>query len=279
MGSNTTPRSFLLRTSSPLVGTGVERIVAKDSGSTVTALSDGGVIKVDGGRIVIKREQGAKKKSYPRSSGFRCRHLQPDQVPALQPGHLLWHEMPLVRIGDKVKKGDVIADGPGTACRRARARPEHPRRPSRHGTGYNFEDSIILSSENLIKSEDTFTSIYIQEFECIARDTKLGKEEITRDIPNVGEEALKDLDSSGIVRIGAEVKPGDILVGKVTPKGETQLSPSKAQSPPARHPSVKRPATCGILHYVFPPGILRHRDRRAGIRARRHGTRPSSAQI
>ena len=123
-----------------------------------------------------------------------------------------------------MKKGDVIADGPATEHGRAGARPERARRVHAVG-GYNFEDSILIS-ERLVK-DDVFTSIHIEEFECVARDTKLGKEEITRDIPNVGEEALKDLDESGIVRIGAEVKPGDILVGKITPKGETQLSPEE----------------------------------------------------
>jgi len=224
MGSNMQRQAVpLLRTSSPLVGTGVERIVAKDSGSTVTALSDGEVIKVDGARIVVKRDApSAKKKDskelesdidiytlikYQRSNQDTC-----------------WNQMPLVRIGDKVKKGDVIADGPATHAGEL-ALGQNILVAFMPWNGYNFEDSIILS-ENLIKS-DTFTSVHIQEFECIARDTKLGKEEITRDIPNVGEEALKDLDSSGIVRIGAEVKPGDILVGKVTPKGETQLSPEE----------------------------------------------------
>jgi DNA-directed RNA polymerase subunit beta len=220
MGSNMQRQAVpLLRTSSPLVGTGVERIVAKDSGATVTALSDGEVIKVDGARIVVKRDSTGKSKDiesdidiyslikYQRSNQDTC-----------------WNQVPLVRIGDKVKKGDVIADGPGTHAGEL-ALGQNILVAFMPWNGYNFEDSIILS-ENLIK-KDTFTSIHIQEFECIARDTKLGKEEITRDIPNVGEEALKDLDSSGIIRIGAEVKPGDILVGKVTPKGETQLSPEE----------------------------------------------------
>ncbi len=224
MGSNMQRQAVpLLRTSSPLVGTGVERIVAKDSGATVTALNSGEVLKVDGGRIVIKRDSAATGKAgskelesdidiyslikYQRSNQDTC-----------------WNQVPLVRIGDKVKKGDVIADGPGTHAGEL-ALGQNILVAFMPWNGYNFEDSIILS-ENLIK-QDTFTSIHIQEFECIARDTKLGKEEITRDIPNVGEEALKDLDSSGIIRIGAEVKPGDILVGKVTPKGETQLSPEE----------------------------------------------------
>jgi DNA-directed RNA polymerase subunit beta len=223
MGSNMQRQAVpLLKTSSPLVGTGVERIVAKDSGATVTALNAGEVIKVDGARIVVKKDaasgKGASKEldsdvdiysliKYQRSNQDTC-----------------WNQMPLVRIGDKVKKGDVIADGPGTHAGEL-ALGQNILVAFMPWNGYNFEDSIILN-ENLIK-QDTFTSIHIQEFECIARDTKLGKEEITRDIPNVGEEALKDLDSSGIIRIGAEVKPGDILVGKVTPKGETQLSPEE----------------------------------------------------
>ena len=126
--------------------------------------------------------------------------------------------------GDKVKKGDVMADGP--ACETGElALGQNVVIAFMPWQGYNFEDSILIS-ENIVK-DDVFTSIHIEEFECIARDTKLGKEEITRDIPNVGEEALKDLDESGIIRIGAEVKPGDILVGKITPKGETQLSPEE----------------------------------------------------
>ncbi len=134
------------------------------------------------------------------------------------------NQKPIVKPGERVKKGDVIADGPATeqgelALGRNVVVAFMP------WQGYNFEDSILLS-ERLVK-EDVFTSIHIEEFECVARDTKLGKEEITRDIPNVGEEALKDLDESGIIRIGAEVKPGDILVGKITPKGETQLSPEE----------------------------------------------------
>ncbi|WP_345297678.1 hypothetical protein [Candidatus Villigracilis affinis] len=134
------------------------------------------------------------------------------------------NQKPIVKPGERVKKGDVIADGPATeqgelALGRNVVVAFMP------WQGYNFEDSILLS-ERLIK-EDVFTSVHIEEFECVARDTKLGKEEITRDIPNVGEEALKDLDESGIIRIGAEVKPGDILVGKITPKGETQLSPEE----------------------------------------------------
>src|SRR5205807_7709149 len=131
---------------------------------------------------------------------------------------------PIVGKGERVKAGDVLADGPSTDMGEL-ALGRNVLVAFMPWGGYNFEDSILIS-ERVVK-EDLFTSVHIEEFECIARDTKLGPEEITRDIPNVGEEALKDLDSSGIIRIGAEVRPGDILVGKITPKGETQLSPEE----------------------------------------------------
>jgi DNA-directed RNA polymerase subunit beta len=134
------------------------------------------------------------------------------------------NQKPIVRVGDRVKKGDVIADGSATE-RGELALGQNVLVAFMPWGGYNFEDSILMNERIVI--EDVYTSVHIEEFECIARDTKLGKEEITRDIPNVGEEALKDLDESGIVRIGAEVRPGDILVGKITPKGETQLSPEE----------------------------------------------------
>jgi len=134
------------------------------------------------------------------------------------------NQKPIVKAGDRVKKGDVIADGPATETGEL-ALGQNVIVAFMPWQGYNFEDSILVSER--ILRDDVFTSIHIEEFECIARDTKLGKEEITRDIPNVGEEALKDLDDSGIIRIGAEVGPGSILVGKITPKGETQLSPEE----------------------------------------------------
>ena len=133
-------------------------------------------------------------------------------------------QKPIVRTGDNVKPGDVLADGPSCDMGEL-ALGQNVLVAFMPWQGYNFEDSILVSER--IAKDDVFTSIHIEEFECVARDTKLGKEEITRDIPNVGEEALKDLDDSGIVRIGAEVRPGDILVGKITPKGETQLSPEE----------------------------------------------------
>ncbi len=223
MGSNMQRQAVpLIRSSSPFVGTGVERIVAKDSGTTVTALADGEVIKVDGARIVVKRSASAKKDpKRPYDSDLDIYSLIKYQRSNTD---TCWNQAPLVHVGDKVKKGDIIADGPATQAGEL-ALGQNVVVAFMPWNGYNFEDSILLN-ENLI-ANDVFTSIHIQEFECVARDTKLGKEEITRDIPNVGEEALKDLDSSGIVRIGAEVKPGDILVGKVTPKGETQLSPEE----------------------------------------------------
>ncbi|HWN70353.1 MAG TPA: DNA-directed RNA polymerase subunit beta [Haliangium sp.] len=220
MGSNMQRQAVpLVRTSAPLVGTGIENIVARDSGVTVVAKRPGIVESVDGARIVIKPFEtdgedplGAKPDIYnlvkfQRSNQNTCSN-----------------QKPIVRRGDTVRKGDVIADGPATECGEL-ALGQNAVVAFMPWGGYNFEDSILVS-ERLVKN-DTFTSVHIEEFECVARDTKLGKEEITRDIPNVGEEALKDLDDSGIVRIGAEVKAGDILVGKITPKGETQLSPEE----------------------------------------------------
>ncbi|MDR3608511.1 MAG: DNA-directed RNA polymerase subunit beta [Oligoflexia bacterium] len=219
MGSNMQRQAVpLIRTAAPLVGTGIERVVARDSGQIIVNRHDGEVIMVDGTKIVVRRTGSANDEvgsdvdiynltKYQRSNQNTC-----------------VTQRPVAKVGDKVKAGDVLADGPGTDAGEL-ALGQNVLVAFMPWGGYNFEDSILIS-ERLIK-EDTFTSIHIEEFECVARDTKLGKEEITRDIPNVGEEALKDLDQSGIIRIGAEVKPGDILVGKVTPKGETQLSPEE----------------------------------------------------
>lgn len=219
MGSNMQRQAVpLLVTDSPIVGTGIEGTVARDSGVTVVAKREGTIMSVDAARVVVRADKVKKKDAgseidiynlvkYQRSNQNTCLN----QVPMVQPGM-------------RVSKGDVLADGPATelgelALGRNLVVAFMP------WNGYNFEDSILLS-ERLVR-EDVLTSVHIEEFECVARDTKLGKEEITRDIPNVGEEALKDLDESGIVRIGAEVKPSDILVGKITPKGETQLSPEE----------------------------------------------------
>ncbi len=218
MGSNMQRQAVpLLRSRAPLVGTGVERLVARDSGTSVVAQNDGIVEEVDAGRVVVRRfakggELGANVDIYNLTKYQRTNQ------------NTCFNQKPIVYQGDSVKKGDIIADGPSTELGEL-ALGQNILVAFTPWMGYNFEDSILIS-ERLIK-EDTYTSIHIEEFECVARDTKLGKEEISRDIANVGEEALKDLDSSGIVRIGAEVKPGDILVGKVTPKGETQLSPEE----------------------------------------------------
>ncbi|MBL9044812.1 MAG: DNA-directed RNA polymerase subunit beta [Myxococcales bacterium] len=220
MGSNMQRQAVpLIRTAAPLVGTGVEGIVARDSGVTLVAKREGIVESVDAARIVVRPlEQdlddmaGAKPDIY-----SLVKFQRSNQNTCI-------NQKPIVERGDRVRPGDVIADGP--ACEMGElALGQNVVVAFMPWGGYNFEDSILLS-ERLVK-EDVYTSIHIEEFECIARDTKLGKEEITRDIPNVGEEALKDLDESGIVRIGAEVKAGDILVGKITPKGETQLSPEE----------------------------------------------------
>ncbi len=218
MGSNMQRQAVpLLRSLAPLVGTGVERLVARDSGTSVVALNDGVVEEVDASRIVVRRfakggELGANVDIYNLTKYQRTNQ------------NTCFNQKPIVNVGDRVSKGDIIADGPSTELGEL-ALGQNILVAFTPWMGYNFEDSILIS-ERLIK-DDVYTSIHIEEFECVARDTKLGKEEITRDIANVGEEALKDLDSSGIIRIGAEVKPGDILVGKVTPKGETQLSPEE----------------------------------------------------
>jgi DNA-directed RNA polymerase subunit beta len=216
MGSNMQRQAVpLLIPKAPLVGTGVERVVAKDSGVTCVAKNDGVVESVDASRIVVRTE-GKKTGSevdiynlikYRRSNQNTC-----------------VNQRPIVRVGDKVRKGEVIADGPSTEYGEL-ALGQNVLVAFMPWGGYNFEDSILIS-ERLLK-DDVFTSVHIEEFECVARDTKLGKEEITRDIPNCGEEALRNLDATGIIRIGAEVSPGDIMVGKITPKGETQLSPEE----------------------------------------------------
>jgi DNA-directed RNA polymerase subunit beta len=218
MGSNMQRQAVpLLKSRAPLVGTGVECLVARDSGTSVVCQNDGIVEEVDASRIVVRRlakggELGANVDIYNLTKYQRTNQ------------NTCFNQKPIVKVGDTVKRTDVIADGPSTELGEL-ALGQNIVVAFTPWMGYNFEDSILIS-ERLVQ-DDTYTSIHIEEFECVARDTKLGKEEISRDIANVGEEALKDLDASGIIRIGAEVKPGDILVGKVTPKGETQLSPEE----------------------------------------------------
>ncbi|HEY2989541.1 MAG TPA: DNA-directed RNA polymerase subunit beta [Candidatus Binatia bacterium] len=219
MGSNMQRQAVpLLRTEAPLVGTGMEKVVARDSGVTLVAKRDGIVESVDSTRIVVKAD---KTSGSHRDTGVDIYSMVKYQR---SNQNTCMNQRPIVMVGDHVKAGDVIADGPSTEMGEL-ALGRNVLVALMPWGGYNFEDSILIS-ERVVK-EDIYTSIHIEEFECVSRDTKLGPEEITRDIPNVGDEALTDLDESGIVRIGAEVKPGDILVGKITPKGETQLSPEE----------------------------------------------------
>jgi len=216
MGANMQRQAVpLVRTMAPVVGTGLEAQVAHDSGVCVLAKRPGVVETADAARIVV-RALGKNGKDEPDIYNL-TKYQRSNQ-------NTCWNQKPVVRPGERVEVGDVLADGPATDTGELALGANIVVAFMPWG-GYNFEDSILISER--IAKEDVFTSVHIEEFECVARDTKLGKEEITRDIPNVGEEALKDLDESGIVRIGAEVKPGDILVGKITPKGETQLSPEE----------------------------------------------------
>lgn len=223
MGSNMQRQAVpLVKAEAPLVGTGMEAVVARDSGYLAIAKRDGVVESVDARRIVVRT--GLKKKEEGKRDARRM--LDTYELIKFQRTNqnTCITQTPIVRIGQPVKKGQVLADGPAMD-RGELALGKNVLVAFMPWGGYNFEDAILLS-EKLVR-EDAFTSIHIEEFEVEARDTKLGKEEITRDIPNLGEEALRNLDESGIVRIGAEVKAGDILVGKVTPKGETQLTPEE----------------------------------------------------
>ena len=218
MGSNMMRQAVpLLKPEAPLVGTGIESDVALDSGVTIVAKRDGIVDKIDGKRIVIK---ASNEKDYS-ESGVDIYNLQKFKR---SNQNTCINQKPLVRVGDKVKSGDIIADGPSTKIGEL-ALGKNVTVAFMPWQGYNFEDSILISERCV--TDDVFTSIHIEEYEVMARDTKLGEEDITRDIPNVNEEALKNLDESGIVYIGAEVKPGDILVGKVTPKGDSASGPEE----------------------------------------------------
>ena len=218
MGSNMQRQAVpLLRSEAPLVGTGMEMAVARDSGAAIVAKRSGVVDQVDATRIVI-RATGQTSHNSPGVDIFNLLKFQRSNQ------NTTIHQRPLVKVGETVEAGDIIADGPSTQLGEL-ALGRNVLVAFMPWQGYNFEDSILIS-ERLVR-DDVFTSIHIEEFEVMARDTKLGQEEITRDIPNVGEEALKNLDEAGIVYIGAEVKPGDILVGKVTPKGETPMTPEE----------------------------------------------------
>ena len=219
MGSNMMRQAVpLLCSESPLVGTGMEEIVARDSGVAIAAQRSGVVDQVDANRIVI-RVTG--KETSHSQSGVDIYTLSKFQRSNQNTSIT---QRPLVRKGDVIKAGDVVADGPSTNLGEL-SLGRNVLVAFVPWNGYNFEDSILIS-ERIVR-DDAFTSIHIEEFEVMARDTKLGQEEITRDIPNVGEEALKDLDEAGIVHIGADVHPSDILVGKITPKGESPMTPEE----------------------------------------------------
>jgi DNA-directed RNA polymerase subunit beta len=218
MGSNMQRQAVpLIKTEAPIVGTGMEAAVARDSGATIIARRAGVVDQLDATRIVVRATEETSH-SAPGVDIYNLLKFQRSNQ------NTTIHQRPLVRVGDVVEAGDIIADGSSTELGEL-ALGRNVLVAFMPWQGYNFEDSILIS-ERIVK-EDVFTSIHIEEFEVMARDTKLGQEEITRDIPNVGEEALKNLDEAGIVYIGAEVKPGDILVGKVTPKGETPMTPEE----------------------------------------------------
>jgi len=220
MGSNMQRQAVpLLMSEAPLVGTGIEGVVARDSGVTIVAKRDGVVVDVDAARIVIRHDlvENGDRKGRPVTIYNLSKFVRSNQ-------NTCFNHRPIVAKGERVTKGQIIADGPATDQGEL-ALGKNVTVAFMPWGGYNFEDSILVS-ERLVR-DGVYTSIHIEEFEVVARDTKLGKEDITRDIPNVGDEALRDLDESGIIRLGAEVEPGDILVGKITPKGETQLSPEE----------------------------------------------------
>ena len=279
MGSNMQRQAVpLLRPEAPLVGTGMEEVVARDSGAAIAARRTGVVDQVDATRIVVR----ATEETDPTKPGidiYRLRKFQRSNASTCI------NQRPLVKVGDLVQKGDIIADGPSTQLGEL-ALGKNALVAFMPWNGYNFEDSILIS-ERIVR-DDVFTSIHIEEFETMARDTKLGPEEITRDIPNVGEENLKNLDEAGIVYIGAEVQAGDILVGKVTPKGETPMTPEEKllraifgeKAADVRDTSLARAAGRHRHHRgsarLQPPrrrqGPARHVDREGGRRA--SGRRP-----
>ncbi len=219
MGSNMQRQAVpLIKAEAPLVGTGMEETVARDSGATLIANRDGIVDQIDGTRIVIHADRSSGEGEKPGVDTYTLQKFQRSNQ------NTCINQRPLVKVGDRVNAGDIIADGPSTQLGEL-ALGRNVLAAFMPWNGYNFEDSILIS-ERIVR-EDVFTSIHIEEFEVMSRDTKLGQEEITRDIPNVGEEALKNLDEAGIVYIGAEIDPGDILVGKVTPKGEAPMTPEE----------------------------------------------------
>ncbi|HOM57117.1 MAG TPA: DNA-directed RNA polymerase subunit beta, partial [Candidatus Latescibacteria bacterium] len=274
MGSNMQRQAVpLLKAEAPLVGTGIERRIALDSGAVTLAKADGEVVYVDSSKIVVREKKPVHANPLALDEGHERKYslmkFQRSNQDCCQ------NQRPLVRPGDKVKAGEVLADGPATdrgdlalGCNVLCAfMPWH---------GYNFEDAIVVS-ERLIRN-DVFTSVHIEEYELQVRDTKRGQEELTRDIPNVSDQALRDLDENGIVRVGARVKPGDILVGKVTPKGETELSPEERllraifgeKAGDVRDASLKAPA--GMEGVVIDTKIFSRKERDEATRSRNKET-------
>ncbi len=253
MGSNMQRQAVpLVHAEAPFVGTGMEGVVARDSGAAIAARRTGVVDQVDATRIVIR----ATDEPDPTKPGVDIYRLMKFQR---SNQNTCINQRPLVKVGDQVKKGDIIADGPSTDLGEL-ALGRNVLVAFMPWNGYNFEDSILLS-ERIVK-DDVFTSIHIEEFEVMARDTKLGPEEITRDIPNVSEETLKNLDEAGIVYIGAEVRAGDILVGKITPKGESPMTPEEK-----------------LLRAIFGEKASDVRDTSLAGAARRSGYRRRSARV
>ncbi len=279
MGSNMQRQAVpLITAEAPLVGTGMEEVVARDFGAAIGARRTGVVDQVDATRIVVR----ATEETDPSKSGVDIYNLRKFQR---SNQNTCINQRPLVRVGDQVQAGEIIADGPSTDLGEL-ALGRNVLVAFMPWMGYNFEDSILIS-ERVVR-DDVFTSIHIEEFEVMARDTKLGPEEITRDIPNVSEEALKNLDEAGIVYIGAEVNPGDILVGKITPKGESPMrlrrscfAPSSARRRPtcaiplsSCHPASPAPSSrCACSTAMALRRRARHGHRARGDRASRQGPR------
>ena len=262
MGSNMQRQAVpLLRARSPYVGTGMEYITARDSGAVVVARRPGAVDYVDSQRVVVRVEGEEAGPGSGKEMGADIYNLtkfrRSNQNTCIS-------QKPIVQVGQKVAQGQVLADGPSTELGEL-ALGQNVLVAFMPWRGYNFEDAILVS-ERLVK-EDYYTSIHIEEFDIESRDTKLGPEEITRDIPNVSEGFLKDLDESGIIRIGAYVKPGDILVGKVTPKGETQLTPEEKL---LRAIFGEKAGDVRDASLLCPPGHRGHRRRRQDLLPQGH---------
>ena len=258
MGSNMQRQAVpTLRSETPLVGTGMERPVAIDSGVTVVAKRGGVVDSVDASRIVVRVNDAETTAGEPGVDIYNLtKYTRSNQNTCI-------NQRPLVKAGDTISRGDVLADGPSTHLGEL-ALGQNLLVAFMPWNGYNFEDSILISER--VVEEDRFTTIHIEELTCVARDTKLGPEEITADIPNVGDAALAKLDEAGIAFIGAEVRAGDILVGKVTPKGETQLTPEEKL---LRAIFGEKASDVKDTCLRVPPGHGRHGHRRARVHARR----------